>query len=160
MIIPQLFKQKISYTSIALLLLLATQCVYAQTVKPLPEEQQIAFDTHFINGNKYLMLKMPHEAVKEFKEALRINPNEAATNYLLAQIYLQKGVLTDAETFALKSTLIDKENTWYKKNLAEIYRQQKQYKKGAEVYASLYQKEPKNLNYLYDATYLYVWVIN
>ena len=156
MIIPQLFKQKISYTSIALLLLLATQCVYAQTVKPLPEEQQIAFDTHFINGNRYLMLKMPHEAVKEFKEALRINPNEAATNYLLAQIYLQKGVLTDAETFALKSTLIDKENTWYKKNLAEIYRQQKQYKKGAEVYASLYQKEPKNLNYLYDATYLYV----
>ena len=156
MIIPQLFKQKISYTSIALLLLLATQCVYAQTVKPLPEEQQIAFDTHFINGNRYLMLKMPDEAVKEFKEALRINPNEAATNYLLAQIYLQKGVLTDAETFALKSTLIDKENTWYKKNLAEIYRQQKQYKKGAEVYASLYQKEPKNLNYLYDATYLYV----
>jgi tetratricopeptide (TPR) repeat protein len=136
--------------------LLATQCVYAQPVKPLPEEQQIAFDTHFINGNRYLMLKMPDEAVKEFKEALRINPNEAATNYLLAQIYLQKGVLTDAETFALKSTLIDKENTWYKKNLAEIYRQQKQYKKGAEVYASLYQKEPKNLNYLYDATYLYV----
>lgn len=156
MIIPQLFKQKISYTCIALLLLLATQCVYAQPVKPLPEEQQIAFDTHFINGNRYLMLKMPDEAVKEFKEALRINPNEAATNYLLAQIYLQKGVLTDAETFALKSTLIDKENTWYKKNLAEIYRQQKQYKKGAEVYASLYQKEPKNLNYLYDATYLYV----
>ncbi len=156
MIIPQLFKQKISYTCVALLLLLATQCVYAQPVKPLPEEQQIAFDTHFINGNRYLMLKMPDEAVKEFKEALRINPNEAATNYLLAQIYLQKGVLTDAETFALKSTLIDKENTWYKKNLAEIYRQQKQYKKGAEVYASLYQKEPQNLNYLYDATYLYV----
>lgn len=156
MIIPQLFKQKISYTCVALLLLLATQCVYAQPLKPLPEEQQIAFDTHFINGNRYLMLKMPDEAVKEFKEALRINPNEAATNYLLAQIYLQKGVLTDAETFALKSTLIDKENTWYKKNLAEIYRQQKQYKKGAEVYASLYQKEPKNLNYLYDATYLYV----
>lgn len=156
MIIPQLFKQKISYTCIALLLLLATQCVYAQPAKLLPEEQQIAFDTHFINGNRYLMLKMPDEAVKEFKEALRINPNEATTNYLLAQVYLQKGLLTDAETYALKSTLIDKENTWYKKNLAEIYRQQKQYKKGAEVYAYLYQKEPKNLNYLYDATYLYV----
>ena len=156
MIIPQLFKQKISFTCIALLLLLATQCVYAQPVKSLPEEQQIAFDTHFINGNRYLMLKMPDEAVKEFKEALRISPNEAATNYLLAQIYLQKGLLTDAESYALKSTLIDKENTWYKKNLAEIYRQQKQYKKGAEVYASLYQKEPKNLSYLYDATYLYV----
>ena len=156
MIIPQLFKQKTRYTCIALLLLLATQCVYAQPVKSLPEEQQIAFDTHFINGNKYLMLKMPDEAVKEFKEALRINPNEAATNYLVAQIYLQKGLLSDAEIYAIKSTQINKENIWYQKNLAEIYRQQKQYKKGAEVYTGLYQKEPKNLDYLYDATYLYV----
>ena len=155
MIILQLYNKRILSFLIALLLLVTTQSVYAQS-SPLPEEKRIEFDTRFINGNKFLMLKMIDEALKEFKQALYINPNEAATNYLVSQIYLQKGLLADAEQHGLKALQADPKNTWYTRHLAEVYRQQKQYSKAAKLYQGLYNLSPTSLNYLYDATYLYV----
>lgn len=141
---------------IALLLWATTQSVYAQPATNLPEEKRIEFDTRFINGNKFLMLKMVDEALKEFKQALYINPNEAATNYLVSQIYLQKGLLADAEQHALAALKGNPKNIWYNKHLAEVYRQQKQYGKAAKLYQSLYETNQYALSYLYDATYLYV----
>ncbi len=155
MIILQLYNKRILSFLVALLLLVTTQSVYAQSA-PLPEEKRIEFDTRFINGNKFLMLKMVDEALKEFKQALYINPKEGATNYLVSQIYLQKGLLADAEQHGLIALQSDPKNTWYTRHLAEVYRQQKQYTKAAKLYQGLYSLSPTSLNYLYDATYLYV----
>lgn len=141
---------------IALLLIAATQFAYAQNQKNLTEEQQIAFDTHFINGNRFLMLKMGDEAFKELKEAIRINPNEATSNYLISQLYVQKGLLNDAEIYALKAYTLAKDNTWFLKQLAEIYAKQKQFKKAGDLYANQLSSDTKNLNVLFDATYMYI----
>lgn len=137
--------------------MVATQFVFAQKGKPnLSEEQQIAFDQHFINANKFIITKLPDEALKELKLAEAINADNDATCYLFAQIYLQKGLLVDAEKYALKSTKIDPTNNWYSKQLGEIYKAQKQYKNAADLYAVMYRKSPKSLPALYDATYMYV----
>ncbi len=137
--------------------MVATQFVYAQKGKPnLTEDQQIAFDQHFINANRFIITKLPDEALKELKLAEAINENNDATCYLFAQIYLQKGLLVDAEKYALKSTKLDPANNWYSKQLGEIYKAQKQYKKAADIYAVMYRNEPKSLPALYDATYMYV----
>lgn len=128
---------------------------YAQSQPKLTEAQRIAFDGHYINANKFLMLKMPDEALKELKQAAVIDAN-AAVNYLFAKIYFEKRVYHDAEQYALKSVLLDKENSWYAKQLCEIYREQKKYVQAADVYAKLYRNGEKTTTNLFDATYMYV----
>lgn len=153
-IIPRLFSSKNILIALFLILFgLSSQCIQAQS--QLTESQRIAFDAHYINANKFLMLKMPDEALKELKQAAAINPN-AAVNFLLAKIYFDKKIYSDAEQFALKSVLLDEENIWYTKQLCDIYREQKKYLQAAEIYAKLYRKREKTLGNLFDATYLYV----
>lgn len=136
--------------------LCANMPTYAQKNKTkLTEEQQIAFDEGYINANKFLMLKMPDEALKELKKIDAIIPNKAAVHYLFAQIYLAKSAYTDAEIHALKATEQEPENSWYTKQLGEVYRLQKQYEKAGILAEGLYKKQPNDVNFLFDATYLY-----
>jgi tetratricopeptide (TPR) repeat protein len=133
------------------------QFAYAQKGNSkLSEEQRIKFDQHFINANKFLMVKQPDDALKEIKQAALIDAENSALNYLTAQIYLQKTLLMDAERYALKAAKLNPENPWYMKLLGEVYKTQKQYKKAADLYAVLYKKNLNTFSYLYDATYLYV----
>lgn len=142
---------------LALLFTIATQRVFAQDKKPkLSEDKQIAFDQHFINGNKYIILKQPDEAVKELNQALAIDADNATVHYLLAQVYLGKGLLVDAEMHAQRSTLLDDKNSWYAKQLAEVYKQQKEYEKAGDVLSKLYSANPGQMVSLFDATYMYV----
>lgn len=135
----------------------STQSIFAQKGNPkLTEEQRIKFDQHFINANKFLMVKQPDEALKEIKQAEAIDAENGALNYLAAQIYLQKSLLVDAERYALKASKLEPENPWYNKLLGEVYKSQKQYKKAGDLYSVIYRKEPKSLTALYDATYMYI----
>lgn len=138
-----------------LLLLAAAEPLWAQKTK-ITEEQQIAFDQHFINANRFMMLKMPDEAIKEALLAQAIRHDVGALSYLLGQLYLQKGLLADAERYTLAATKLEPDNYWYQKQLGEVYRQQKAFKKAGDIYGALYKKSPKTLSYLYDATYMYV----
>lgn len=142
---------------LVLLLSAASIRVYAQAKKPkLSEEKQIAFDQHFINGNKYIILLQPDEAIKELNKALAIDADNATAHYLLAQVYLGKGLLADAEMHAEKSVTLDPANDWYARQLAEVYKQQKAYEKAGDVLAKLYAADPKQLTPLFDATYMFV----
>jgi len=145
-----------------LVLLFYTTTLYsvAQNKTELNEKQHLQFDTHFINGNKFLMLKQPDDALREFKMALSIFPEEAAVNYLISQIYLQKGLLLDAELYAEKAAKTKPINEWYYKLLAEIYRQQKKYTNAAKLYENLFTTDYNNLAFLFDATYLYMLAQN
>ena len=153
-ITPQLYKSTLRVlTTFVLMFIASTQIIYAQKNNPkLTEEQQIKFDQHFINANKFLMVKQPDEALKEIKQAEAINTENGALNYLAAQIYLQKSLLIDAERYALKATKLEPENTWYNKLLGEVYKTQKQFKKAGDLYAAVYRKDTKSLPALYDAT--------
>lgn len=142
-------------TGLVLFILFGLIAAHAQSQPKLSEAQRIAFDGYYINANKFLMLKMPDEALKELKQAAAIDPN-AAVNFLLAKVYFQKGVLNDAEQYAQKSVAMDEDNIWYAKQLCEIYREQKKYVQAADVYASIYRKNEKTVSNLFDATYMYV----
>jgi tetratricopeptide (TPR) repeat protein len=135
----------------------STEPIFAQKGNPkLTEEQRIKFDQHFINANKFLMVKQPDEALKEIKQAEAIDAENGALNYLAAQIYLQKNLLVDAERYAINARKLEPENPWYNKLLGEVYKSQKQFKKAGDLYSIIYRKEPKSLAALYDATYMYV----
>jgi tetratricopeptide (TPR) repeat protein len=157
-ITPPLYKLlRAAFFVSALFCLQAAQGVFAQTNKPgLPENQRIAFDEHFINGNKHLIIKQPDEAVREFKLALAIDPDNAAAHYSIARAYQAKGLLADAENHSLKATLLDKENTWYLVQLSEIYKEQREYEKAGETLEKVYLRQPKDLRTLFDATYMFV----
>lgn len=151
-----MLKHTLKYLRVCILVLFAATAATAQKGKPLTEKQRIEFDAHFINGNKHIMLKNADEALKEFKMCLDIDPDNADVYYLVGSVYLQKGLLLEAEAYSQKATLLDKQNTWYKKQLADVLRLQKKYPEAAAVYKEIAKTEKNPVSTLLDATYMYV----
>ena len=87
-----------------LMLSTSIQLVYAQKSNTkLTEEQRIKFDQHFINANKFLMVKQPDDALKEIKQAELIDAENGALNFITAQIYLQKKLTNRCRKICVKS---------------------------------------------------------
>ncbi len=120
-----------------------TTFVSAQKSKPLSESDKIKFDATFIDANKEKIRNNFDESIKLFKECLSIQPNNAAVNYGLSELYEEKQLLEDAEIFANRSVKFDSKNIWYKKQLASIYSKRKNYKEAAFLYheISIFDKD-------------------
>ena len=54
-------------------------------------------ETHYNLGNSLADLKRYKEAEKEFREAIKLNPNVAEAHANLGILYLQQGKINDAQ---------------------------------------------------------------
>jgi len=129
--------------------------VFAQKSKPLSEYQQLEFDRNYINANKEKILNNFDESIKLFKACLTLQPDNAAVNYMLSRIYFEKQLFEDAELYAKRAVSFDENNSWYKKQLAEVYRQQKKYKEAAPVFEKAAEMD-KDAGMEIEAAYMYV----
>jgi tetratricopeptide (TPR) repeat protein len=128
---------------------------WAQKSKPLTEQQQIEFDKTYINANKEKLINNLDEAIKLFKICLTFQPDNAAVNYALSQLYEEKQLHEDAELYAKRAVNFDEKNTWYKKQLAEVYKQRKKYKDAAPVYLRIANQE-QDAGMEIEAAYMYI----
>jgi len=128
---------------------------FAQKSKPLSEQQQIEFDKSFINANKEKLINNGDEAVKLFKTCLTLQPDNAAVNFMLSQLYTDKQLYEDAELYAKRAVSFDDNNTWYKKQLADVYRLRKKYKEAAPVYLKIAEAD-KDPSLEIEAAYMFV----
>ncbi|MFI5221314.1 MAG: tetratricopeptide repeat protein [Bacteroidia bacterium] len=128
---------------------------YAQKSKPLNEDDKIKFETNFINGTKEKILNNMDEAIKDFKICLSLSPDNSAVNFELSQIYESKLLLEDAEVYAKRAVSFDDKNSWYKKQLASIYKQRKKYLDAAPVYLRI-AKDDRDVTMELEAAYMYV----
>lgn len=132
---------------------------YAQKPKPISEAEQIKFDINYINANKEKLLNNTDEAIKLFKSCLTLQPDNAAVNYMLSQLYTQKQMYEDAELYAKRAVKFDDTNTWYKKQLAEVYKFRKKYEDAAPVYLEIARQDKDALMEV-EAAYMYVLAHN
>ena len=129
--------------------------VHGQKSKPLSESDKIRFDATFINANKEKLIKNLDESIKLFKVCLTLQPDNAAVNFLLSEVFEEKQMLEDAELYAKRSVKFDETNTWYKKQLADTYTKRKNYKDAAELYLEI-AKLDKDLSMEVEAAYLFL----
>lgn len=140
---------------VALALLLHGLGTAAQKPKPISEADRIKMDQSFINANKERMLNNPDEAIRLLKVCLTIQPDNAAVNYMLSEVYSDKQLQEDAELYAKRAVKFDEKNSWYKKQLAEVYKDRKKYKEAAPLYLEI-AKLDQDVSMEIEAAYMYV----
>lgn len=126
-----------------------------QTVK---EREEISEATAiYLDGVKQKVLENYGEASELFKKVLALEPQHAAANYELAKIAKEQGNLASAEKYIRTATAADKENKWFKMELAEILRNEQKIDESIEVYEQIIDQFQSNPQLYYQIAMMYLY---
>ena len=95
-------------------------------------------------------------AIKNFEEALKFMPDDAASMFELSEQYVKSGRVEDGFAMIKHATELDPENKWYQMRLARFYRNREQFDEFANIYESLTQKYPNDINLQSDLLEIYL----
>jgi len=128
----------------------------------ISDKDRVNFETLFFNGNKEKVLGNYDLAETFYSQALRINPNSAATMYELANIYAFQNNKNQALFYSKRAATIDPENIWYQILYAECLKENKQPAEVAKIYEGLVKRYPEKIDFYYELAnaYLYLNKIN
>lgn len=144
-----------------LLLNVASQVAYAQSDKgkkksELSEKDRRKHDRLFVDANKAKILQDLEQAVALFEQCLKLDKNNSATYYELANLYIQLSDKDQALTMAEQAVKLEKDNYWYQILYAEALRVHRRYDDAAEVYEGLVDVYPSKVDLYHDLALLYV----
>lgn len=129
---------------------------FAQTMESefadRPDKKKNA--TYFSNGLQSKYREDTEGAIRNFEQALRFMPDDAASMYELSEQYSNAGRIEEAFNMIQKAAKIEPENKWYQMRLGLFYRNLEQYNDFIKLYEKLTQKYPEDpdmLSELIDA---------
>lgn len=128
----------------------------------LEGKQRVDFERVFFDANKEKMLGNYDQAELLFSQALRIDPNSAATMYELANIYAFQGNKNQALFYSKKAAAADPKNVWYQLLYADCLKDNKQPADVVTVFEKLVKDYPDRIDFYYELanSYLYVNKLN
>lgn len=97
-----------------------------------------------------------------YKELLKIDPNNDAAMYELAQLYHSKQDYDSKSNweqsmyYAENAVKLSPQNIWYKLLYADVLSVGKDYAKAAQTYKQLIDIEPNNYNYYFDLAFMQI----
>ena len=110
--------------------------------------------TYFSNGLQSKYREDTEGAIRNFEQALRFMPDDAASMYELSEQYSNAGRIEEAFNMIQKAAKLEPENKWYQMRLGLFYRNLEQYNDFIKLYEKLTQKYPEDpdmLSELIDA---------
>lgn len=87
-------------------------------------------------------------AIKNYEQALKYMPNDAASMYELSEQYVKAGRMDDAFTMISKAAELDPSNKWYQMRLGRFYRNLEQYDEFIRLYDKLTEQYPEDIDML------------
>lgn len=126
--------------------------------KGLSEKELIQFKYIFFNANKERLLGNIDLAETLFLQALKIDPNSAASMYELASIYAFQNNKSQALFYAKKAASLDPKNVWYQLLYANCLKENKKLDEVASVYERLVKDNPNNYDFYYELANAYLLV--
>lgn len=137
---------------ILFLMLGGTMCGIAQTMESefagRPDKKKNA--TYFSNGLQSKYRDDTDGAIRNFEQALRYMPDDAASMFELSEQYVNAGRMEDAFKMIQKAAELDPENKWYQMRLGRFYRNLEQYDDFTKLYEGLTAKYPDDIDMLSD----------
>ena len=112
--------------------------------------------TYFSNGLQSKYREDTEGAIRNFEQALRFMPDDAASMFELSEQYYNAGRLEEAFQMIQQAASIDPENKWYQMRLGLFYRNREQYNDFAALYESLTQKYPEDPDILGELIDVYL----
>lgn len=131
------------------LILLALIAFTACVAKKITEKEQAsiskydpaAFDYLYGEGLRHKFMGNSGEALMYFEQSRRLNPENDAVLYQIAQVLLNAGNFKNGKIYAKRAYELDKQNIWYSTLLANIYFEENKldsaiyiYEKTAEIF--------------------------
>lgn len=87
-------------------------------------------------------------AIKNFEEALKFMPDDAASMFELSEQYVKAGRMDEGFVMIKKAAEIDPDNKWYQIRLGLFYRNMEQFDEFIKTYEPLVEKYPEDVNIL------------
>lgn len=115
----------------------------------LSEKKEIQFEANLIEATTQKIIGNYELAQRLFLDGLKIKPKSAVSYFELSGIYDYKQEGNQAVASAEKAVELNKENDWYKTNLAVIYQKYGLYDMALKLYKELAEKHPEKQEYLF-----------
>ncbi len=126
--------------------------------KDLSDKETVQFKVLFFNANKERILGNYDLAETLFYQALKLDPNSAASMYELANIYTFQNNKRQALYYSRKAASIDPQNVWYQLQFANCLKDNKQFGSVIAVYERLVKNNPENFDFYYELANAYLVV--
>ena len=104
--------------------------------------------TYFSDGLQSKYREDTEGAIRNFEQALRYMPDDAASMFELSEQYYNAGRIEDAFNMIQRAAELDPDNKWYQMRLGVFYRNLEQYDDLAKLYEGLTAKYPDDLDML------------
>lgn len=91
----------------------------------IKEYDSLAFDRLYVEGIKLKLTGNSGEALKFFEQCIKLNRENDATYYQMAQILMATGDIESGKKYLKKAYEIENQNIWYLMMLASTYYQEK-----------------------------------
>ena len=127
-----------------------------QRSNELSDKDLVQFKVLFFNATKERLLQNYDLAETYFVQALKIDPNSAASMYELASIYSFQNNKNQALFYSKKAATIDPKNIWYQLEYATCLKDNKQLEDVAHVYEQLVKDNPGNYDFYYELANSYL----
>ena len=153
--IPERIETMKKHIPLIILLFLFTSAIAQQTASEHdgnPDKKKNAI--YFSNGLQSKYREDTDGAIRNFEQALRYMPNDAASMFELSEQYSNAGRIEEAFNMIQKAVNQDPENKWYQMRLGVFYRNLDQYDDFIKLYEDLtkkYPDDPEMLSELIDA---------
>lgn len=108
----------------------------------------------FMEAEKAKVTEDWETAIKNYKEVLDIDGDNANAHFQLAQIYTSMSKLADSEKEANEAARLDPDNKWYLEMLASVYMAQGKGKEATDIFKTLVSKFPNNPEYYLNLAFL------
>lgn len=95
-------------------------------------------------------------AIKNFEDALKYMPDDAASMFELSEQYVKANRIEEGFEMIKKAAALDPDNKWYQMRLAMFYRNLEQFDEFANIYENLIKKYPNDINMLSDLLDIYL----
>lgn len=122
----------------------------------LSDKELVQLKFLFFEANKDRILGNFELAETQYSQALKIDPNNAASMYELSGIYAYQGNKSRALFFSKKASEIDPKNVWYQLQYATCLKDSKQGAGVTHVYERLVKDNPGNYDFYYELANSYL----
>lgn len=104
--------------------------------------------TYFSNGLQCKYRDDTDGAIRNFEQALRYMPDDAASMFELSEQYANKGRMEEALKMIQQAAELDPNNKWYQMRLGQFYKNLEQYDDYIKLYEGLTAQYPEDLDML------------
>jgi tetratricopeptide (TPR) repeat protein len=125
-----------------------------EVVQLLSKADQDKISRFYLDAERLKVIEDYEAAIASYKSVLDLDPNNANAHYQLANIYLTKKNLDEAQKSAAEAVRLDDTNKWYLELLGDIYLNQGKAKEAEETYKKLLAKFPNNADYYLNLGFL------